>query len=180
MNKAVFLDRDGTLISYRLQGLSPYNVRLLPGAAAGIRLLDKAGFKLIVITNQPSVARGLISLGDLDKVHADLERRLTRFGAKLDAVYACPHEHADGCVCRKPQSGMVEEAIKEFNIDPKKSFFVGDSTRDIETGLRARIKTILVLTGEGGRDKRFYDPKPDWKARNLLDAAKIILANEQD
>lgn len=178
MNKAVFLDRDGTIISYHLQGLSPRNVRLLPGAADGIRLLKEAGFKIVVITNQPSVARGLITLDGLEKVHAVLKHRLSRYGTAVDAIYACPHEHEDGCVCRKPQLGMVEEAIKEFDIDPRKSFLIGDGTRDIETGLRAKIKTILVSTGEGGRDKRFYNPTPDWNAKNLLAAAKIILENE--
>lgn len=175
MNKAVFLDRDGTLISHRLQGISPRKVRLIAGAVDALKLLKDAGFKLVVITNQPSVARGLITAKELEDIHAGLGKRFKKGEAELDAVYACPHEHADNCNCRKPKLALVRKAIKRFDIGIQKSFFVGDGTRDVETGKRAKMKTILVLTGEGGRDKRFYDPRPDYTAKNILEAARIIV-----
>jgi histidinol-phosphate phosphatase family protein len=178
--KAVFLDRDGTInrevdVLRRLKQL-----RILPGVSRAIAALNRLGFLVVVVTNQPVIARGWITKNELDEIHAILIRRLKKGGAKIDAVYYCPHHpqanlerYRMRCRCRKPNIGMVMKAVKKFKIDVKKSFMVGDSTRDILTGKRAGLKTILVMTGYAGKDGK-YAVKADFVAKNLLGAVKII------
>lgn len=178
--RAVFLDRDGTInrevdILRRLDQLN-----ILPGAAQAIRELNRLGYLAIVITNQPVVARGWLTEKEIDEIHAVLVERLGKKGAKLDAIYYCPH-HPNAnlkryrleCRCRKPNIGLVREAIKKFKINPRKSFMVGDSTRDILTGKRVGLKTILVKTGYAGKDGK-YNAVPDFVAKDLREAVRII------
>ena len=176
---AVFLDRDGTLIRqvecmHRLEQLG-----LLPGAAEGIRLLNEKNQLVVVVTNQPVVARGLASEAAVDAIHAELKRRLGRKGAHLDAVYFCPHhpnatleKYRLKCGCRKPEPGMILRAAREHEIDLRQSVMIGDTTQDLEAGRRAGVRTILVRTGHGGHDPWQYDAVPDWTARNLREAAQ--------
>ena len=180
VRKAVFLDRDGT-INKEVDNLRRLkDLRILPGAARAIKKINKLGFLAVVITNQPVVSRGWLTEPELDRIHAVLIRRLGRKGAKLDAIYYCPH-HKDAqirkyrvlCACRKPNIGLILKAAKKFKIDLKKSFMVGDSTRDILAGKKAKMRTILVKTGYAGKDGK-YNVKPDFVAKNLMQAAKII------
>ena len=178
--KAVFLDRDGTInvevdILRRLDQL-----KILPGAARAIKKLNRLGFLVVVITNQSVVARGWMTEKEVDQVHAVLIRRLSKHSARIDAVYFCPHhQNADlkryriKCRCRKPNVGMIMRAVRRFNIDRGQSFMVGDATVDILAGKRAGLKTISVATGHAGKDGK-YKVKPDFTAKNLLQAAKII------
>jgi len=159
---------------------------LIPGAAQAIRRLNDAGVLVIVVTNQPVVARNLCTEEDVRRLNARLEEMLRHAaGARLDAVYFCPHHpethHKDGnpayrgpCPCRKPDIGMLEEARKRFGLDYSRCFVVGDSTRDLQTGVNAGCRTILVQTGYGGRDGK-YDVRPDFVADDLAEAADIIL-----
>ncbi len=181
--RAVFLDRDGT-VNKEVDNLrSLGQLRILPGVAPAIRELNKLGFLVIVITNQPVVSRGLVTEKEVDAIHAVLVRRLGQKGAKLDAVYYCPHhpmaqvrKYRVVCRCRKPNTGLIIKATKKFGINLKKSFMVGDSTRDVLAGKNANMKTILVKTGYAGKDGK-YNVKPDFTAKNLNEAVKIIKRN---
>lgn len=178
--RAVFLDRDGT-INREVDVLrNVKQLMVLPGAAEAIRRINKLGFLAVIITNQPVVARGWRTERELDEIHAILVRRLGRKGAKIDAVYYCPHHPSANikkyrmrCSCRKPGIAMIRRAAKRFKINMRGSYMVGDSTRDVFTGKRARLKTILVKTGYAGEDGK-YKVKPDFVAKDLLGAAKIV------
>ena len=181
--KAVFLDRDGTINKEvdNLRSLS--QLRILPGSASAIKELNREGFLVIVITNQPVISRGWVSEKGLDKIHAVLIRKLREKGAKLDAIYYCPHhpraqikKYRAVCKCRKPNIALIIKAAKKFGINLKKSFMIGDSTRDVLSGKNAKVKTILVKTGYAGKDGK-YNVKPDFVAKNLKEAVKIIKKN---
>ncbi len=155
--KAVFLDRDGTINEdtgylHRVEDL-----RLIPGAGQGIAMLNKAGFLVVVVTNQSGIARGYYGEGDLKRVNQEIERRLACSGARVDGWYHCPHHPQfteGGCVCRKPGTAMVERACRELGIDPQASFVVGDSARDMELASRVGAQGVLVLTGKGEETAR--------------------------
>ena len=178
--KAVFLDRDGT-INKEVDVLRDVKqLKVLPGAAEAIKKINQLGFLAIIITNQPVIARGWLTEKEVDAIHAVLIKRLNKKGAKIDAVYYCPH-HPNAnlkkyrlvCSCRKPDIGMIKKAVKELKIDIKKSFLIGDSTSDILAGNRIGLKTILVKTGYAGQDGK-YKARPDFTAKNLIEAVEII------
>lgn len=181
--KAVFLDRDGTLIKQVELMHSVEELEILPGVPEAIAELNKLGFLTVIVTNQPVVARGVAMPADIDKVHAELIGRLGKSGAKIDAVYFCPH-HPEAtlekyrlrCDCRKPEPGMILNGLKEFNIDPKRSFMIGDAIIDVVAGQRAGTRTILVKTGPGHAvlDKKFPDVRPDWEVASLQEAVEVI------
>ncbi len=181
---AVFLDRDG-VINKEVDHLNKVSdLRLLPGAARALATLNRLGFLVVVISNQGAVAKGMLTLEGLEEINCELLRRLALRGARIDAMYHCPHhpeatieKYRVKCVCRKPSPGMILEAAKSLNIDLKKSFFIGDTTADILAGKRAGLATILVKTGYGGRDKK-HEVKPDFVARNLADAVEYIKSND--
>lgn len=184
--KAVFLDRDGTIIKQVELMHSVDELRLLSGAARAIGAFNNLGFLVVVVTNQPVVARGIIAPKEVDNIHAVLIERLNGRGAKIDAVYFCPH-HPEAtmpkfrlrCRCRKPEPGMILKGLKNLNINPKKSFMVGDALIDMVAGKKAGLKTILVKTGPGHArlDEKYKDVKPDFIVKNLLQAVKIVTAN---
>ncbi len=141
-----------------------------------MKLLNKLGYLCIVLTNQPIIEKGIITLAQSDRLNETVKRKFLRKGARLHAFYTCPHKYGTDCSCRKPDVGLIKQAVKDFGIDLKKSFLIGDTTRDNETGRRADITTILVKTGKagGGEDAKFFKTKADYMARNVLAAAKII------
>ncbi|OGO04830.1 MAG: hypothetical protein A2Y60_02390 [Chloroflexi bacterium RBG_13_54_9] len=154
MERAVFLDRDGTIIEDTGYVGECGKVRFLPRASQAIKLLNKSGFEVIVITNQSGVARGYFTEERVKEVNSYIQESLIRGGASIRKIYYCPH-HVEGiveryrkeCYCRKPNPGMIEEAAREFGIDLEKSFVIGDKVSDIQAGRRAGCETIL-LTGE--------------------------------
>ena len=159
MRPAVFLDRDGTLIEERgyldrLDLLSPF-----PYTADALRLLNRAGFATVVVTNQSAIGRGIIDEAFLGLVHAALDAELARGGARIYRYYHCPH-HPDAeipayrqtCRCRKPGSGMIEQACRELGLDPARSVMVGDRWLDIRCGRAAGTRTVLVRSGHGGHE----------------------------
>jgi D,D-heptose 1,7-bisphosphate phosphatase len=181
--KAVFLDRDGTINREVGAFRNIKQLRLLPGAATAIRAINNMGFFVVITTNQAVIARGWLTEREIDAIHAELIGRLLRRGAKIDALYYCPHHpQADlkryrlKCRCRKPNTGMIMRAVKDFKINIKKSFLIGDTTSDMLAGQKARLKTILVKTGHGGKDGKF-DIRPDFIAKNLSEAVAIIRKN---
>ncbi len=147
----IFLDRDGTLNADPGFVKSPEELRILPGVPSALAQLKRGGARLVVVTNQSGVGRGLISLQDLEAIHARLRDRLAAEGVVLDAIYFCPHHPDDDCACRKPKRGMVDRATAELQVDLSRSYLVGDQARDVELAHRVGIKSILVTTGPLGR-----------------------------
>ena len=148
MNKAVFLDRDKTIIEDKEGYINdPTKVKLLPGAAEAIKKLNKNSFKVIITTNQSGVGRNYFTEKDLTLIHQKMIELLQKEGAHLDDIYYCPHHPEEACSCRKPLPGMIVEAAIEHDIDIKESYCIGDSERDIEAGKTAGCKTILIKEG---------------------------------
>ena len=184
--RAVFVDRDGTLIKDVGSLVLPSQLELFPDAATAIRELNHQGFRVVVITNQPVVAKGFCTEAEVDLVHRKLETLLGREHAFLDRIYYCPHHPEKGfagersdlkidCECRKPNIGMVRQAVMDLNLDLAGSWLIGDTTTDIETARNAGLQSILVRTGHAGADGKF-PAKPAMTAENLLDAVRLILA----
>lgn len=185
----IFLDRDGTINEYKGLVWREEDLVLEQYAADAIRLINQSGKLGIVVTNQPSVARGLCSIEDIIKINKKMSTLLGKKGVYLDDIYFCPHHPDKGypeenplykipCNCRKPKTGMIDTAVKQYNIDINNSWMVGDTTLDIQTGKNAGLRTVLVLTGEQGKDKK-YDVKPDIVCKNLYEAIKKILEYEK-
>ncbi|HUF55179.1 MAG TPA: phosphoribosylglycinamide formyltransferase [Thermohalobaculum sp.] len=171
---AVFLDRDGTVIADPGYLGDAADLRLLPGAAAAIARLNAAGLPVIMVTNQSGIGRGYYSEDDFRAVQAELERRLAEEGARLDAVYFCPHDptvHA--CECRKPSPALFERAIAEHDLDPSVSWFVGDRARDVEPARRWSGRRLLVAGPDGGFDPEATPGIP--RADSLAAAVERIL-----
>jgi len=174
MSKAVFIDRDGT-INREVEYLSKLeDFEFLPNSLEAIKKLSQSEYKIIVVTNQSAVARGLLGEKELERIHRHMVRQASVNGGRIDAVYYCPHHPDDNCQCRKPRCQLLKKAAADLGLNLKESYVVGDSTQDIQTGKNAGCKTILVKTGYGGKDGRFK-AKPDYVAEDLLDAAKKIL-----
>ncbi len=179
--RAVFLDRDGTLneeVGY-VNHLDRF--WLLPRTAQAVRLLNRHGFKTFVVTNQSGVARGYFPESLVHLVHQKMKDLLSAEGAVLDGVYTCPHhpDVGDGpyrqrCLCRKPGTGMIQQAMKEFDIDCSRSYTVGDRGVDVELSDRIGAKGILVLTGYGKGEWQYARPR--WKARPAHVAADLYEA----
>jgi heptosyltransferase II len=143
----IFLDRDGTLNPDPGYIKSPDQLELFPGVPEALARLHRAGACLIVVTNQSGIGRGLLSRDDLTAVHGKLKQLLDAAGAPLDAVYFCPHHPDEGCGCRKPNRGMIDQAVREQGVDLERAYLIGDHMRDIELAKRVGVKSILVTTG---------------------------------
>ena len=180
-NKAVFLDRDGVINKEVHHLHRKEELELLPGVGEAIRRLNNSPYKVIVVTNQSVVARGMCSEDEVEQIHNELEKMLASEGARLDGIYYCPH-HPEGkvekyskvCECRKPGTGLLEQVKADFDIDPGRSFLVGDSTSDIKAGNDAGCRTILVGTGYGGSDGE-YNVRADYECKDLSEAADFII-----
>ena len=187
---AIFLDRDGTIceeVGY-VNHLS--RSRLLPNSLEAIGLINQAGLLAVVTTNQSGVARGYFSQELVEAVHAKLQASVSEAGARLDAIYYCPHHPTEGtppwravCDCRKPRPGMILRAAREHGIDLARSFAVGDSVADIEAGASAGVPGILVRTGYGRglleHQRQRFGTEPAHIADDLLEAARWILSRRR-
>lgn len=185
MKKAIFLDRDGTINKEVDILRNIKQLRILPGAARAIKAFNNLGYLVVIVTNQPVIARGWLTEKEVDAIHGVLIKRLMKNDAKIDAIYYCPHHpHATikkyrlVCRCRKPNIGMIQKALTAFNINPRKSFMIGDMSWDIIAGKKAGLRTILVKTGYGGKDGK-ASALPDFIAKNLMEALEIIKKNEK-
>lgn len=174
MHKAVFLDRDGVINRAPVRDGKPYppanlaEMEVLPGVEAALSALHSAGWMLVVVTNQPDVARGTTARADVEKINHYLQQLLP-----IDEFRTCYHDSIDGCTCRKPLPGSLLDSAKAHNIDLACSFMVGDRWRDMEAGTRAGCKTIFV-------DYRYDEKQPekiDFSVQSLAEAANIILGN---
>jgi D-glycero-D-manno-heptose 1,7-bisphosphate phosphatase len=167
--RAVFFDRDGTLMVEVHYCGDPARVRVFPGVPDALRKLKEAGFRTFVITNQTGIGRGLITEA---QYHAVQEELLRQIGAGLiDAIYFCADLPAVPSTRRKPEPGMVLEAAADYDIDLARSYFIGDKSTDIECGQRAGTRTILVLTGYGAEQ----GSQPDFTAHDITQAVQIVL-----
>ena len=183
-NRAVFMDRDGTIneeVGYlsRMDDLKVY-----PRAIEAIRLINAAGMKAVVITNQSGIARGYITEDFVRSVHERINELLGAEGARIDGFYFCPHHpiHGNGiykqdCNCRKPKPGLLLQAAAEMDIDLARSYMIGDMLKDIEAGKKAGAKGILVKTGYGSAIVR--TDMPAYIAEDILDAVQWIMRDRQ-
>ena len=182
---AIFLDRDGTINVSKGFISKADDLELIPRSIEAIKAINKSGALAIVITNQPVIARGECSFEELHNIHNKLKTLLGEKGAFVDDIFYCPHHPDKGfegevpelkfdCECRKPKTGMINEAVKKYNIDLSKSYMVGDSTMDLETARNAGVKSVLVDTGFAGNDGK-YDRNCDIEAKNLFDAVEKII-----
>lgn len=183
--KCIFLDRDGTLNVLKGFINNSNDLELIPGVSEAIKLLNLSEYLAIIITNQPVISRGECTFEELEKIHMKLETELGNNGAFLDGIYFCPHHPDKGykgeihelkfdCGCRKPKTGMIIKAAKEYNIDLEASWYIGDTTTDIQTGINAGLHTMLVMTGEAGQDAK-YNVQAEYFANDLVTAVKRIL-----
>ena len=177
---AVFLDRDGVIIEDVNFITRPEQVKFIDKSAEAISLLNKK-FKVIIVSNQPAVGRGLCNEEDAKKINEMVIFLLSKKNAKIDNIYMCFHHPLKGigkykieCECRKPKPGMLLKAAREHNIDLSKSFMIGDKIGDIKAGHDAGCKTILVKTGYGGNDG-FNDADPDFIVKDLYEGVKKII-----
>jgi len=204
LHPAVFLDRDGTITPEVGYIIDPDKLEILPGAADAIKKLSAAGFKVIVITNQSAVARGMMNISALEKINGRLCSLLEEQGARIDGLYYCPHHPTEGnkeytrpCDCRKPAPGMFIKAAKEHRIDLSKSYIIGDKLSDISMAPALKAKGILVKTGYGESELESFSSsagfhmnsrrrlelasispsvKPDFIATDIFDAVDWIIA----
>ena len=183
--RAIFLDRDGTMNVSKGFISNADDLELIPGTIEAVKAINKSGALAIVITNQPVIARGECSFEELHNIHNKLKTLLGEKGAFVDDIFYCPHHPDKGfegevpelkfdCECRKPKTGMIDEAVDKYNIDLSKSYMVGDSTMDLELARNAGVKSVLVDTGFAGNDGK-YDRSCDIEAKDLLDAIEKII-----
>ncbi len=185
MNKAVFLDRDGVITqepphyAHRLDQLA-----LIPKSGDAIRLLNESGFMVVIVSNQAGIAHGYYREEDAVSFNQALGEKLLEAGARIDAVYYCPHHpeakimnYRVDCDCRKPRPGMLTKAAKELGVDMESSFMVGDKLSDIEAGEMAECKTVLVKTGYGAEQLKSYGIECSYIADDLFDAVEYILSS---
>ncbi len=177
MTRLALLDRDGTINAERHYLRDPDELELLPGAVEGIRLLRESGFRVVVVTNQSAIGRGMLDWPALERIHERLGALLSAQGAWLDAIYVCPHRPEDGCDCRKPAPGLAERAAREFEAELRHAVVIGDKPCDVQFGKAIGATTILVQTGYGAAYSSEEPIQPDHVAADLTAAARWILAN---
>jgi heptosyltransferase-2 len=175
----VFLDRDGTLNVERGYVTAPEQLELHPGTAEAIARLNRAGARVVLVTNQSAIGRGLVTDAELERIHAQLQLLLKGAGAKLDSIYVCPHHPDDHCECRKPATGLVKRAVADLSLDPTASYMVGDQKRDVDLARAVGSRSVLVLTGPTSLEAlhaiQTEGYGPDHVAHTLPEAVSWIL-----
>lgn len=165
--KAIFLDRDGTIIKNVPYLNDPEKIEFLPYVIEGLKILISNGFNLFIVTNQSGVSRGLIKLKELKEIHKRIKNILKKEGIKIKDIVYCPHLPEDNCNCRKPKTGLIEILLKKYKIDLKKSYLIGDKDEDILLAKNIRVKSVSVS------DK--VNVKPDFIAKNFKEAVLWII-----
>jgi len=179
LRRAAFLDRDGTICEEMGYVNHVDRLQIFPFAAAAIRQLNEAQVPVIVVTNQSGVARDIFPESLVHQVHEKMIAELSAGGARVDAIYFCPHKTEDACECRKPNPGLLERAAGEHALDLSSSWVVGDRYADLEMGYAAGARGILVMTGYGRGEYELHRTRwarqPDALAENLTEAVRRIL-----
>jgi histidinol-phosphate phosphatase family protein len=186
MQKVIFIDRDG-VINRDPGGWTKYSYVtkwdeffFIDGSIKALRKLKDAGYRIYLISNQGGISKGYFTQKDLDKLNERMLQEIEKAGGKIDELYYCPHHDKDNCECRKPKTGLIEQAMRKMDVDCKKTFIIGDSIRDIEAGKRMGMKTIFVLSGKSPQSKvKDWHVQPDCTKKNLLEAVEWILENER-
>ena len=180
LKPAVFLDRDGVINEHRPDYVKSWDeFRFLPGVLEALKNLAKSKFRIIVVSNQSIIGRGIVKSRIVEEINNRMKIRIEETGGRVDAVYYCPHKPEDYCECRKPKPGMLIQAATEFGIDMNRSYFIGDSISDVEAAYAAGCQPILVLTGLGKEhirkmsDQGYYDKVPI--APNLTETVGKII-----
>ncbi len=187
--KCIFLDRDGTINKFGNFVTKAEMLELLPWAGKAIAKINTSGYLAIVVTNQPVIARGETDFAELSQIHMKMETLLGQEGAYIDDLFYCPHHPDKGfpgerpeykivCECRKPKIGMLLEAKNKYNIDFAASWMIGDTCQDVQTGINAGCKTILLTGGDPHPYAKYGDAKPDYVCENLEQAVNYILSQE--
>jgi D-glycero-D-manno-heptose 1,7-bisphosphate phosphatase len=178
----VLLDRDGVINRNRSDYVKSWEeFEFLPGSLEALRMLAEQGARVVVTTNQSAVGRGLLSRGGLDLIHARMTEEIEAHGGRLAAVLCCPHSPDDGCLCRKPQPGLLLEAVDRFQLDPDLCYVVGDSLDDLMAAHAVGMRYVMVLTGRGLRSlmrPSDWGCRPSWVARDLKTATHWMLRRE--
>jgi D-glycero-D-manno-heptose 1,7-bisphosphate phosphatase len=189
--RAIFIDRDGTISEEVGYVNHPTRYRVFPFAPQAVKTINEAGWLAVLVTNQAGVARGYFKEELIQVIHDQLRQELARGGARLDAIYYCPHHPSVGeppyridCDCRKPKPGLVTRAAAELDIDLARSWMIGDRYGDTELARNAGTRSALVLTGYGRGEHEYqrgaWQHKPDLVAENLLEAVREILRMDDD
>lgn len=175
--RAVFLDRDGTIARDVSYCRSPEEFQLLPDAGKAIRLMNRAGLLVVVVTNQSGIARGFLTIQTLEAIHEKMRRELGISKAQIDAIYVCPHHPDAGCPCRKPGIALFRRASQELRVSLEESYMVGDRMLDVLSGRSAGARAILVRSGH--KPEPPSGVVPDYEASTLLEVAEWILEQER-
>lgn len=177
----IFLDRDGVITKKRDYLLDKKDILFYKSSIKAIQLLNAHQFTIVIVTNQPAIARGLINVSHLIEINEEIVKRLRKNNAFVSAIYSCPHhpqanlpEYRTNCQCRKPGTLLLKDALIQFKNNVKKYYLIGDKTTDIQAGKDIGAKTFLVKTGYGGDDKK-CEAVPDYICKNTLEAVRIIL-----
>ncbi|MES2768959.1 MAG: HAD family hydrolase [Bdellovibrionota bacterium] len=176
MHKAIFLDRDGTIIVDKVYLNDPDQIEFLPNAIEGLKLFRDMGFKIYVVTNQSGVPRGKVTIPNLNEIHRRMSVECEKHGITIERFYYAPYMTDSNHHMRKPNPGMLEEAHKDFGVDFKKSWIIGDKMLDVEAGHRAGTRSILLKTSGEDPEKSDFAP-PEYIANDLLDSAQFIKAS---
>jgi len=185
--KAVFLDKDGTIIPDVPYNVNPDLISLQEGVIEGLQLLQEQGYVFVVISNQAGVARGYFEWEALENVKHKIDFLLSDAGIQIEKYYFCPHhpqgklpQYSISCSCRKPEPGMILQALKDLNIDPAKSWMIGDILNDVEAGNKAGCRTVIIKNGNETEWTDGTFRKPTYTAVNFLDAAEYICNNSTE
>jgi histidinol-phosphate phosphatase family protein len=185
-SKAAFLDRDGTIIEEKDFIRTPDEIEFVPGSIEAIKMLHSLGYKIVVVSNQSGIGRGILTEKMVAEINQSFLVRLKDQGAPADALYFCPHHPDDNCDCRKPKTGMIERAVGELGLDLENAVVIGDKLADVKLGKNIGATTVLVLTGYGRKvldelTDSNPDEKPDFVGEDLLEAASWLkdLGNEK-
>ena len=176
--KAAFLDRDGTIARDVPYCRRTEDFELLPFVPQAIKLLNKYGFKVVVITNQSGVSRGYFTEATLHQIHQHMKEELAKYDAQISAIYYCPHHPDDGCECRKPKPKLILQAAEELGINPELSYMVGDMMQDVMAGKAAGCKTVLLNSDPDPNEEALETDAPDYIAPDLLEAVKWIIGEK--
>jgi D-glycero-D-manno-heptose 1,7-bisphosphate phosphatase len=179
--QTIFLDRDGVINRNRPRGdyvKSWEEFQFLPGARDAIARLTKAGFRLLVVTNQACVGKGIVSWATVQEIHARMVQEIARVGGQIEAVLCCPHLVDAGCDCRKPAPGLLRRAHEEYRVDLRQAILIGDSVKDVQTAAAVGMPAIMVLSGLGRIADLGSASLPCRVALDLAHAARLILNGE--
>jgi D-glycero-D-manno-heptose 1,7-bisphosphate phosphatase len=183
MHPAIFLDRDGVIVENRSTYIQSWqDMDFIPGALAALTRLSSCPLKIVIVTNQSAVGRGIISQTRAEEINQQLILEIEKTGGHIDGIYMCPHRPEEGCKCRKPQPGLILKAAQDHSIDLSKSIIIGDALTDLEAGMNAGInQLVLVLTGRGYQQSRLPGAaslKPFTVFDTLGDAARALIHNQ--